>query len=165
MRKLLITFFGLGLMAFAPGTWGSIGAVVVWVGLWFLGQAVDAPWWALDAASGGLALLIGVCTVVLGPWAVREFGRSDPGQCVSDEAAGQWLALIGLPIGSMSDMFLVCGGQFILFRVFDILKPPPARQLERLRDGWGILLDDVAAAVYANVIGQIVFRWVIPTGA
>ena len=42
---------------------------------------------------------------------------------------------------------------------------PPARQLERLRDGWGILLDDVAAAVYANVIGQIVFRWVIPTGA
>jgi len=163
VRRLLITFFGLGLMGIAPGTWGSIGAVVVWAGLWFLGQAVDAPWWALDAAIGGLALLIGVGTVVLGPWAVREFGRSDPGECVSDEAAGQWLALIGIPICSISELFLVGGVQLILFRVFDIFKPPPVRQLERLRDGWGILLDDVAAAVYANVIGQIVFRWVIPT--
>jgi len=52
---------------------------------------------------------------------------------------------------------------FLAFRIFDITKPPPARQLERLPAGWGILLDDLAAAVYANLLCQIIFRWAVKT--
>jgi phosphatidylglycerophosphatase A len=97
-------------------------------------------------------------TVWWGPWAVQTYGRPDPGQCVSDEAAGQWLALLWMPAAGAPQALGVAGAQFLLFRVLDIIKPPPARQLERLPAGWGILLDDVAAGLLANMVGQVLFR-------
>lgn len=165
MRKLAITFFGLGLAPFAPGTCGSLGALVIWVGVGLICRRLGAPAWAPDAAAGGLILLFGVATVAFGTWAAMTFGRNDPSQCVSDEAAGQWVALIALPAGSPAGMLVVGGVQFVLFRVFDITKPPPVRQLEAAPRGWGILLDDLAAGAYANLIGQVLFRWVWPVGA
>ena len=158
MSRLLITFFGLGRMPLAPGTWGSLGAVVVWVGLWSACSAVGVPQAGLDAFVVLLVLLVSAGTIAWGPWAVETFGCPDPSACVSDEVAGQWLALLFLPVVSVQSMGLVVGTQFLLFRLFDILKPPPARQLERLPAGWGILMDDLAAAVLANLVGQILFR-------
>jgi phosphatidylglycerophosphatase A len=111
-----------------------------------------------------LVLLAGAGTVAWGSWAAEKFGRPDPPQCVSDEAAGQWLALAFLPITSARDLCIVAGMQFVLFRLLDIIKPPPVRQLEKLPAGWGILADDLAAGVLANLLGQVLLRTVWTLG-
>jgi len=162
--RLLITFFGLGFLPLAPGTWGSLGAVVLWAGLWLACSILGVPWVGFDSLVVLLVLLTCAGTVRWGPWAANTFGRPDPPQCVSDEVAGQWLALLFLPVGTFPNMCVVAGVQLVLFRCFDIVKPPPARQLERLPGGWGILMDDLAAALLANLLGQILFRWLWPLG-
>jgi phosphatidylglycerophosphatase A len=83
----------------------------------------------------------------------RSTGNKDPQCVVIDEVAGQLIALIAVPLAWKT--FLT---GFILFRAFDIIKPPPVRQLERLPEGTGIVLDDVAAGVYALGVMQILFR-------
>ena len=80
----------------------------------------------------------------------RTTGSKDPQRVVIDEIAGQWITLIGVPVAWKS---LLVG--FILFRGFDILKPPPIRRIEALRDGFGIVLDDVAAGLYALILMQL----------
>lgn len=102
-----------------------------------------------------------VAAVAWGRWAIERFARKDPKPFVLDEFAGQCLALLALPPladDSGAGLASVLVGQFLLFRFFDILKPPPARQLERLPEGWGILCDDLMAGVYANVLGQVLWR-------
>ena len=88
--------------------------------------------------------------------AERFFAKTDPGQVVVDEVAGQLLAFVALPDASWK--WLAAG--FVLFRAFDILKPFPARRAERLPGGWGIMTDDVAAgaysAVFLLVLGQLI---------
>ena len=84
----------------------------------------------------------------------RESGREDPGHVVIDEVAGQWIALAVCPV-EIRHVLLA----FALFRLFDIVKPWPARQLERLHGGLGIMMDDVAAGMYALVAGLIVHLW------
>jgi phosphatidylglycerophosphatase A len=162
--KLVITFFGLGLLPVAPGTWGSAGAVAVWLGLWFLSTAAGVPRAGLEFGVAALTLLACAGTVRWGPWAVQTYGRPDPRPCVSDEAAGQWLALLWMPAASGPQAIGMAAVQFVLFRFFDIVKVPPARQLERLSGGWGILMDDLAAAVQAGIVGQVLFRVVWPLG-
>jgi len=85
--------------------------------------------------------MIGIPSATL---AARASGTKDPQFVVIDEVAGQLIALIAVPLGWKT--FLT---GFILFRVFDIIKPPPVRQLERLPEGTGIVLDDVAAGIFA----------------
>jgi phosphatidylglycerophosphatase A len=167
IRRLMMTGFGLGYAPVASGTFGSAGAIVV----------AGLAWWGLSALGAGtawqgvawvmLTLLAGAGCVCWGPWAVEYFaGRSrktgDPGQVVLDEFAGQWVALIGLPMATPVRAAAVLSVQFLLFRVFDIIKPPPGRRLEKLPAGWGILTDDIAAGLYANVLGQILFRLIWP---
>ena len=164
MSKLVITFFGLGLLPIAPGTWGSAGAVIIWLGLWYRCDWAGVPPIALQTVVVVLVLLVSAGTVAYGPWAAQAYGRKDPSQCVSDEAAGQWIALLWMPAVSWPQVLTLAGTQFVLFRLFDIIKPPPARQLERLPAGWGVLLDDVVAGVMANIVGQILFRLVWPPG-
>ena len=159
MRRLLVTFFYLGALPAAPGTWGSLGAAGVYLLAWLAWRhsGVHAVW--LHLLAGGGVVLAGVVTVTLGPWMERTWAKKDPAACVTDEVAGQWLALVGLPIGVEAGPVLgVVGLQFVLFRLLDITKPPPARRLEALPQGWGVLLDDLAVAVYANLVGQVVFR-------
>jgi phosphatidylglycerophosphatase A len=84
----------------------------------------------------------------------RESGREDPGQVVIDEVAGQWIAVAVCPV-EIRHALLAFG----LFRLFDIVKPWPARQLERLHGGLGIMMDDVAAGIYALLVGLIVHHW------
>jgi len=131
------TWFGVGLMPKAPGTWGSLAAVPFAYGLHhWLGAA------GLAAAA--------VAVFLVGVWASEQFrrrsGDEDPQTVVVDEVAGQWLALV--PAGD--DILLYAAG-FFLFRLFDIWKPWPASWADReLGGGLGIMLDDAIAGLYAG---------------
>lgn len=137
--------FGAGLSRWAPGTVGSAVAVVIWLA--FL--AVSPPWIVqLGAALASIPLCI-----LAADWAARRLGRKDPGCIVSDELAGQWIALLAVP--PAWPWWLAA---FVLFRVFDIAKPWPMRRLERLPGGIGIVIDDIAAGLYAAAILLIARR-------
>jgi phosphatidylglycerophosphatase A len=139
-------------MAPGPGTWGSAAAGLLWLAAAHGLRLSRAELSGLAAVASLLACAAGIpaATVV-----ERESGAVDPGYVVIDEAAGQWIALIG----SRPDLLHLLGA-FLLFRLFDILKPWPARRLERLPGGWGIMLDDVAAGVYALLVAQILGNWI-----
>jgi phosphatidylglycerophosphatase A len=143
----LATFFGAGRLKPGPGTWGSIAAVLLWAAFAFL--AHPAPAILLIALVAGILLVIALgipaATIV-----ARESGRHDPGFVVIDEVAGQWIALLFCPADWGHAIVAL-----VLFRLFDILKPPPARQLERLPAGWGIVFDDVAAGLYALGVASL----------
>jgi phosphatidylglycerophosphatase A len=146
------TFFGTGLMKPGPGTWGSAAAAL----LWFAAAAglrlsVEQMSWLTLA---GAAAATGVGVVASGR-VEQESGRTDPGYVVIDEAAGQWIALIHSPFNLTHVL-----AAFLFFRIFDILKPWPARRLESLPSGWGIMFDDVAAGVYALLLAQILQNWI-----
>ena len=104
----------------------------------------------------GVFLVVCAVNLALCPWAERHFGRKDPGAFVIDEVAG-YLVVVA-HVGKPSIEAAVAA--FLLFRLFDVVKPPPARQLERLPAGWGILLDDVMAGVY----GWLALRGLILAG-
>jgi phosphatidylglycerophosphatase A len=141
------TFFGAGLLKPGPGTYGSIAAVLLWFGAAHLlhpapvALAIGTAIAALAATSIGIP----AATIV-----ARESGREDPGHVVIDEVAGQLIALIAIPADWRHAAL-----SLLLFRLFDILKPPPIRQFERLPGGTGIMLDDVAAGVFALLLAQI----------
>ena len=101
------------------------------------------------SACTALMLIIGI--VVSGKME-RQFG-DDPPIVVIDEVVGMWITLLLLP---KSIILSVAG--FILFRIFDIIKPPPARNLEALKNGWGIMLDDVMAGIYGNLVLQVLVK-------
>jgi phosphatidylglycerophosphatase A len=144
------TFLGAGLLKPGPGSWGSAAAALLWLAA---GKAL-APgplgWLTLTAALAALAIGIPAATRV-----EQESGREDPGHVVIDEVAGQWIALIHSRVNLSH---LLAG--FLFFRLFDIVKPWPARQLEGLPAGWGIMLDDVAAGVYALLLMQALQHWI-----
>jgi phosphatidylglycerophosphatase A len=143
-------FLGAGLLKPGPGSWGSAAAALLWLAA---GKAL-APgplgWLTLTAALAALAIGIPAATRV-----EQESGREDPGHVVIDEVAGQWIALIHSRVNLSH---LLAG--FLFFRLFDIVKPWPARQLEGLPAGWGIMLDDVAAGVYALLLMQALQHWI-----
>jgi phosphatidylglycerophosphatase A len=154
MKKLLITFFGLGFLPIAPGTWGSLGGLVVfYLVAGYLGYTGGLAGTFL--ALSLLALIVGIS---LGPWANQHFGTKDPGPFVLDEVVGQWLSLVLIPFTGIKGLIILGLVQFIFFRIFDIIKPTPARQMENLPAGWGIMMDDVMAGLYANLCGQLLFR-------
>jgi phosphatidylglycerophosphatase A len=163
LKTACITVLGSGYGPVAPGSWGSLVAVAIFAGLWWLARALAAPAWTVDivVALAGI-LLASWLSVRWGSWAIARFGCNDPPQFVLDEFAGQWVALLWLPplAGSGPREFAwVIAGQFVLFRILDVIKPPPARQMERLPTGWGVLCDDLMSGLYANVIGQLFWRF------
>ncbi len=141
------TFFGAGLGRPGPGTYGSIAAAALWLLLIrpFHHQAVIT----LIAAIAVTLIGIPAATIV-----ARESHREDPGHVVIDEVAGQLVALIGIPAHWPQVLLAL-----LLFRLFDILKPPPVRQLERLPNGTGIMLDDVAAGLLALAAGHLILHF------
>lgn len=137
----LAVWFGCGWFPVGPGTAGSAAAVLIALALHtFLGWP---PW-----AFGVLAF----ATLAPGIWsadvAARRFGKKDPGQVVIDEVIGQWITIAAAGALNWKSWIIA----FVLFRLFDIWKPPPARQLERLPGGWGIVADDVMAGLYGAVV-------------
>jgi phosphatidylglycerophosphatase A len=145
---VIATFFGIGRFRPGPGTWGSAAAIILWG---TLAHAMH-PTLRIPVAVG-LAASITLIGIPAATRVSRASSTKDPQFVVIDEVAGQLIALIGVPLSWKT--FLA---GFILFRAFDIVKPPPARQLERLPEGTGIVLDDVAAGIYAFVVMQILLR-------
>jgi phosphatidylglycerophosphatase A len=163
---LAIATCGVGYLPLAPGTWGSL----VGVGLYLLLEAVSLHFLFAHAARNSLtmmsvetprlALLLVVIFVVTmaGIWAgtraERLFQRKDPGAVVIDEVAGQMIALLSVPTLIYGWWGIISA--FLLFRVFDIWKPYPARRLEKLESGLGIMSDDIVAGIYAAVVNSII---------
>jgi phosphatidylglycerophosphatase A len=138
---LLSTWFGCGLALKAPGTVGSLSAALIGV---VLHEYAGFLWWHY----------LVLAAVMLWPavWSAdvtaRSMGRKDPQIVVIDEVLGQWVSFAGAH--ELTPAIYVAA--FALFRVFDIWKPWPVRQLETLRGGWGINADDLMAGVYAALV-------------
>ena len=137
--SLLGTWFGSGLLPAVPGTWGSAAAL---------------PFaWVMAAQFGSASLLIAAALLLpFGIWAsnvlIHRGSGEDPGIVVIDEVVGQWITLSAVSPGLIS-----YGIGFILFRIFDVLKPWPANSLDRnVRGGLGVMADDIASALYAALV-------------
>lgn len=137
---------GLGYAPIAPGTFGSAAGVVIYL--------LTANW-SLPSQAG-LALGVTAIGVWASSMAAQHFGRSDPSQVVIDEVAGQLVTMLGT--GATWKGALI---GFLLFRAFDIVKPWPANRLEQLHGGWGIMADDVMAAIYSCAILHAII-WLVP---
>jgi len=139
LALLVCTVGGVGYSPIAPGTAGSAAGLVCYALFRWLG---------LSPAVEALAI---VAIFVVGAWsgtlAERHFGTTDPGAGVIDEVAGMLVTLYLLPVS----VTLAIAG-FFVFRVLDVFKPFPARQLEALHGGWGMMADDVMAAIYGNLV-------------
>jgi phosphatidylglycerophosphatase A len=139
---LVGTFFGIGEIRPGPGTWASAVTVLLW---WAAAKEIFVPHqWMVATILSIFVTLVGIpaSTTV-----ARESGAKDPSFVVIDEVAGQLIALIYVPV---EWKYLLAS--LILFRVFDIVKPPPLRRLEQLPEGSGIMLDDIGAGLYAWTI-------------
>ena len=145
---LTATLFGIGRLHPGPGTWGSAATVLLWAAL-----AHELPAQFRMPTAIALAILVTLIGIPAATQVARAYATKDPQFVVIDEVAGQLIALIAVPLSWKT--FLA---GFILFRAFDIVKPPPVRQLERLPEGTGIMLDDVAAGLYALVVMQLLLR-------
>jgi phosphatidylglycerophosphatase A len=141
MARLVGTFFYLGYVPKAPGTAGSLGALAL-------------AWWLhtyLGVSSAGIAA---GAVLLLAPaiWAAgrlaKDTGNKDPQIVVIDEVVGQWITLAGASALNAKSWIAA----FALFRLFDIWKPAPVRQLERVPGGAGIVLDDAMAGIYAALV-------------
>lgn len=146
----IATLFSIGRVPLVPGTLASAAALPV--GWWL---AVIGGWMTLLAAATAITLL--------GIWAcgrqAKLAGIDDPPECVIDEAAGQWFGLVPVAYIGKLDTVLALFLAFLLFRVFDILKPWPISRLERLPGGLGIMADDVLAGLVAGGLVAAAYDW------
>ena len=140
LAKVVATAFGSGYSPVAPGTAGSLVGLALFVPLAGRSLPVQLAAVAIVTVVGALA----------GGRVATILGLEDPGLVVVDEVAGQWVTLLALPF---TPVIAVAG--FLLFRVMDIVKPWPARDLENLPGGWGIMADDLAAGVYAHLVLRV----------
>lgn len=147
---LLATWFGCGYAPIAPGTVGSLGALIP---AWALSNFADWPVWIWPVAA--------VVVTAPGIWAAdvtaRRAGAKDPSLVVVDEVVGQWMTLAGAHgfktlAGIHGFNWKTAVAAFLLFRIFDIWKPAPVRQLEALPGGLGIMADDLMAGVYGAIV-------------
>ena len=145
------TFLGIGYLPGGPGTWAALTTTAIWYALARAAHGSGSPLVIATAIAAVAATLIGIPAAGI---VERESGRQDPGFVVMDEVAGQLTALLFMPPDIGHALLALA-----LFRVFDIVKPPPVRQLERLHGGLGIMVDDVAAGLYALLLGLIVHHW------
>lgn len=147
LARIISTGLGVGYFPLAPGTMGSLAILIAY--------------WICPELNGMQLAMIIVGLSVLGIYSATitenemksKLGKergNDPGIIVIDEIVGMLIALLLQP---KTTFFLISA--FILFRIFDIAKPYPARKMEKLRGGWGIVLDDVVAGIYANIVIQI----------
>ena len=138
------TFFGAGLGKPGPGTWGAAATVLLWAAI---AHFTPVPYQIYVIVS--LTILSVVVGIPAATLEARGCGKKDPSHVVIDEVAGQLVTLIAAPVhfGPM-----LAG--FLLFRAFDITKPPPIRRLEKLPEGTGIVVDDLGAGVYGWIVLQ-----------
>jgi phosphatidylglycerophosphatase A len=150
---------GAGMIPFGPGTWGSLVGLLLVYGMV---RRIPADPLALQNALLLSCLLVTAIGIWAGDRAERIFGKKDPGQVVIDEVAGQMISFVFLPVflgplGSRWLWWLIPG--FVLFRFADIFKPYPIDQLQHLAGGFGVMMDDVLAGIYAAV-GLSFLLWI-----
>lgn len=174
-----VTAGGLGHMWPASGTWGSLPPALLMAGMAW----TPAPGWMHWLVQLALAVLASIACVRMGDRVEQVLGRKDPGVVVIDEVAGMALtlalAVLGVAISSGGLQRLaepmpatlalaVAAGAFFWFRVMDVIKPPPARGLQRVPGGLGVLIDDLVVAPYAAIAVllslEIFVRWLQPVG-
>lgn len=141
LGRIFGSAFGLGYAPTAPGTFASAAAALLYLYV----PAIREP---------GLLVPLILFSVALGVWAggvmEKEYGE-DPSQAVIDEVAGQWISLLFIPFSPLTVLL-----SFILFRLFDVLKPGPVDRAQNLPGGWGIMTDDVLAGIFANLSLRLV---------
>jgi phosphatidylglycerophosphatase A len=139
--RIFSTFFGFGFVPLAPGSAASLAAVALYK--FFL---IKLSW----PLFLGIIILTGVAGSLAASSYSRELGHQDPRRIVIDEVAGQWLTIFLAP-GGWTEM----AAGFVLFRLFDVIKPFPLRRLEKLPAGWGIMADDLGAGLYAWAVLRV----------
>lgn len=162
--RAMVTTFGLGDLRPAPGTWGSMPPVLLAGMLIAVGLGPShgsTGCWVFNGAMVLVLLVFSYGCVAFGDAAEARFGKKDPGHVCADETAGVCIPLLFLspiaaatPLHTAATLLLV----FLAFRIFDILKLPPANGLQRVPGGWGILLDDLVAGAQAAIVVQLVTR-------
>jgi phosphatidylglycerophosphatase A len=146
---LSIATCGVGYLPLAPGTFGSVVGVAIFL---LLVQRVSP-----------VVIVVSIFLITFaGIWAASRTeelsGRKDPGKVVVDEVAGQMIALLPLTVYAVTPLAVMIS--FVLFRFFDIVKPYPAGRLEGLKGGFGIMCDDLVAGAYAAMIASVILRFV-----
>ncbi len=152
---ILSTGLGTGFCPGAPGTVGAFLGLLIWYGLSFL-VSVNTLFW--------VTLLLVVATTVVGAWTSKVMERywgEDPRTVVIDEFVGTWIPCLvaGVAADHLTTAILGLFG-FAMFRVIDIVKTPMCRRLERVPDGWGVMLDDVLAGTYALIL-TLILRFIL----
>lgn len=152
---ILSTGLGTGFCPGAPGTVGAFLGLLIWYGLSFL-VSVNTLFW--------ITLLLVVATTVVGAWTSKVMERywgEDPRTVVIDEFVGTWIPCLvaGVAADHLTTAILGLFG-FAMFRVIDIVKTPMCRRLERVPDGWGVMLDDVLAGTYALIL-TLILRFIL----
>ncbi|MDD4203009.1 MAG: phosphatidylglycerophosphatase A [Candidatus Omnitrophica bacterium] len=139
IAKIAATFFGLGYLPFMPGTWGAIAGVAIF-------SLLNGGWSFVI-----LTIFITIIGFFVSDLVAKEKNEGDPSIIVIDEVSGQMIAYIGL---SFSWQIALLG--FVFFRAFDILKPLGIRSMEKIKGGYGIMLDDIVSGIYANIVVRII---------
>jgi phosphatidylglycerophosphatase A len=147
LAVFLATVGYCGYFPFAPGTVGSAAGLVVYLLVW---------WTKSPIVEVGLIAAVFVTGVWSGTIAERYFGGIDPGPIVIDEVLGMLVTLAFIPVGWSGAL-----AGFVLFRIFDVIKPYPAGRFEAFHGGLGVMADDAMAAVYANLSLRLVI-WMLP---
>ncbi|SVA05641.1 uncharacterized protein METZ01_LOCUS58495 [marine metagenome] len=142
ISEWIATCFKVGYLPLAPGTWGSVFAILLW---WVLLKDLNTFIFGVVII---IFLLIGI---VVSNIIIDQSGDHDPSHIIIDELVGQWLALFLLPEG-----FFNIAISFILFRFFDIIKPWPIRLIEKLPKGLGVMSDDLTAGLITLVLIQVI---------
>ena len=159
IQRICTSCFGLGLLPAAPGTWGSAPAAVL---LWLM-ASYGASQVLITAAMSAVVLAASAACIRFAPGVIAETGSKDPSEVVADELAGQGLTfLVFYTFCGSENVIIAAVSGFILFRIFDIIKPWPINKLEKLPAGWGILADDLGAALAAGalmILGSVTFYY------
>ena len=141
--KLFCTFLYLGQLPLAPGTFGTLGAIIPY----YIISEFRIPTYLITI------IIFTLFSIFITNQTLKYYHSKDPGEIVIDEVCGYLFTMFMVPLS----LFNVVIG-FFLFRFFDILKPFPIRKIERLKDGYGIILDDVLAGIYANIVLLLIIR-------
>lgn len=161
--SLAVTTFGVGYLPLAPGTWGSLVGLVIYLSIdkWytilrnsdfgFLNGPPQAHIFALLAVG---LLILSLFSILAAGRAIKLLGNSDPSEVVVDEVLGQLITFAFVPFGIGWPLILA---GFLLFRLFDIWKPYPINNLQNLPGGLGVCADDIVAGVYAGVCLAVIF--------
>ena len=157
---LAIATCGVGYLPLAPGTWGSLVGLALYlavraIAMWYFFERADAEnllqvYYGVLVVEFAFAIMLSL----VGTWAASQTeqlsGTKDPGKVVIDEVAGQFIALLTVPFLVEPAWWAIILA-FVFFRFFDIVKPYPARRLENIQGGLGVMADDLIAGVYAGI--------------